>query len=216
MKIMLSADGISKSDLDKIATVSKYVDCVKIGHILCSTLSFKEIHELVGDKDIFLDFKFHDIPNTVKTAIENYSKTIPNFKYFTFHGTASDEMVKAALTADTQAIPLAVITLSSDANFDKTDSLAKFGRCLDLGVENFICHPHLVADVRAKFDDKDKIKLYVPGVRLESDLSDDHFNALTPQKAKELSVDYIIVGRPLLRADNIVEKLKNLSAKNAK
>ncbi|MDE4982536.1 orotidine-5'-phosphate decarboxylase, partial [Francisella tularensis subsp. holarctica] len=56
MKIMLSADGISKSDLEKTAIVSKYFDCVKIGHILCSSLSFKEIHELVGDKDIFLDF----------------------------------------------------------------------------------------------------------------------------------------------------------------
>ncbi|MDE5023079.1 orotidine-5'-phosphate decarboxylase, partial [Francisella tularensis subsp. holarctica] len=76
---------------------------------------------------------------------------IPNFKYFTFHGTASDEMIKAALTADTQAIPLDVITLSSDANFDKADSLAKFQICVDLGVENFICHPHLFADVRAKF-----------------------------------------------------------------
>ncbi|MDE4955430.1 orotidine-5'-phosphate decarboxylase, partial [Francisella tularensis subsp. holarctica] len=60
MKIMFSADGISKSDLEKTASVSKYVDCVKIGHILCSTLSIKEIHELVGDKDIFLDFKLHD------------------------------------------------------------------------------------------------------------------------------------------------------------
>ncbi|MDE4974304.1 orotidine-5'-phosphate decarboxylase, partial [Francisella tularensis subsp. holarctica] len=36
----------------------------------------------------------------------------------------------------------------------------------------------------------------------------DHFNALTPKKAKELGVDYIIVGRTLLRAENIVEKLK--------
>ncbi|MDE4963576.1 orotidine 5'-phosphate decarboxylase / HUMPS family protein, partial [Francisella tularensis] len=83
--------------------------------------------------------KLHDIPNTVKTAIENYSKAIPNFKYFTFHGTARDEMIKAALTADTQAIPLAEITLSSDANFDKSDSIAKLQRFVDLGVENFIC-----------------------------------------------------------------------------
>ncbi|AJC49519.1 orotidine 5'-phosphate decarboxylase [Allofrancisella guangzhouensis] len=203
---MFSADGISKSDLEKTAIISKYVDCIKIGHILCSTLSFKEIHELVGDKDIFLDFKLHDIPNTVKTAIENYSKAISNFKYFTFHGTASDEMVKAALNADTQATPLAVITLSSDASFDKQDSLVKFERCVNLGVENFICHPHLVTDVKAKFGNK--IKLYVPGVRLESDSKDDHFNALTPQKAKELEVDYIIVGRPLLKADNIIAKLQ--------
>jgi orotidine-5'-phosphate decarboxylase len=206
MKIMFSADGISPSDLEKTSQISKYVDCVKIGHILCSTLSFKEINELVGDKDIFLDFKLHDIPNTVKTAIENYSKSIPNFKYFTFHGTGSDKMVQAALTAETNAIPLAVITLSSDADFDRADSLAKFERCVKLGVTDFICHPFLVADVKAKFGDK--IKLYVPGVRLESDLSDDHFNALTPKKAKELGVNYIIVGRPLLRADNIVEKLK--------
>ena len=206
MKIMFSADGISKQDLEKTAIISKHVDCVKIGHILCSTLSFKEIHKLVGDKDIFLDFKLHDIPNTVKTAIENYSKAIPNFKYFTFHGTASDEMVKLALTAKTNAIPLAVITLSSDANFKKEESIAKFQRCFDLGVRNFICHPHLVADVKAKFGDE--IKLYVPGVRLETDNKDDHFNALTPQKAKELGVDYIIVGRPLLSADDIVAKLQ--------
>jgi orotidine-5'-phosphate decarboxylase len=115
-------------------------------------------------------------------------------------------MVEAALTAKTDAIPLAVITLSSDADFDKADSLAKFERCVNLGVENFICHPHLVADVKAKFGNK--IKLYVPGVRLETDLKDDHFNALTPQKAKELGVDYIIVGRPLLAADDIVSKLQ--------
>ena len=206
MKIMFSADGISKQDLEKTAIISKHVDCVKIGHILCSTLSFKEIHQLVGDKDIFLDFKLHDIPNTVKTALENYSKAIPNFKYFTFHGTASDEMVKSALTAKTNAIPLAVITLSSDANFKKEESIAKFQRCFDLGVRNFICHPHLVADVKAKFGDE--IKLYVPGVRLETDNKDDHFNALTPQKAKELGVDYIIVGRPLLSANDIVAKLQ--------
>lgn len=206
MKIMFSADGISESDLEKTATISNHVECIKIGHILCSTLSFKEIHKLVGERDIFLDFKFHDIPNTVKTAIENYSQAIPNLKYFTFHGTASQQMIKAALEAKTQAKALAVITLSSDADFDKANSLDKFARCVDLGVENFICHPHLVADVRSKFGDK--IKLYVPGVRLESDLTDDHFNALTPQKAKELGVDYIIVGRPLLRAENIVEKLK--------
>jgi orotidine-5'-phosphate decarboxylase len=205
MKIMFSADGISKSALEKTATIAKYVDCVKIGHILCSTLSFKEINELVGDKDIFLDFKLHDIPNTVKTAIENYSQSIPNFKYFTFHGTASDKMVKAALTAKTDAIPLAVITLSSDADFDKADSLAKFERCINLGVTDFICHPHLVADVKAKFGNK--IKIYVPGIRLDSDLKDDHFNALTPQKAKELGVDFIIVGRPLLAADDVVTKL---------
>ena len=209
MKIMFSADGISKSDLEKTATISKHVDCVKIGHILCSTLSFDQIHKLVGDKDIFLDFKLHDIPNTVKTAIENYSKSIPNFKYFTFHGTASDAMVRAALTAETTAIPLAVITLSSDADFDKADSLAKFERAINLGVTDFICHPFLVADVKAKFGDK--IKLYVPGVRCESDSKDDHFNALTPQKAKDLGVDYIIVGRPLLQADDIVSKLKEFS-----
>mgnify|MGYP001944047838 CR=1 FL=1 len=206
MKIMFSADGISKSDLEKTAAIAKHVDCVKIGHILCSTLSFKEINELVGDKDIFLDFKLHDIPNTVKTAIENYSQSIPNFKYFTFHGTASDKMVEAALSAKTDAIPLAVITLSSDADFDKADSLAKFERCFNLGVRNFICHPFLVAAVKAKFGSE--IKLYVPGVRLAEDSSDDHFNALTPQKAKELGVEYIIVGRPLLKADNIVEKLQ--------
>lgn len=206
MKIMFSADGISKLDLEKTFIISKHVDCVKIGHILCSTLSFDEINKLVGDKDIFLDFKLHDIPNTVKTAIENYSKSIKNFKYFTFHGTASDEMVKAALTAETTAIPLAVITLSSDADFDKNDSLEKFARCIKLGVTDFICHPYLVADVKAKFGNK--IKLYVPGVRLDSDSKDDHFNALTPQKAKELGVDYIIVGRPLLKADDVVAKLQ--------
>lgn len=206
MKIMFSADGISKSELEKTATIAKHVDCVKIGHILCSTLSFDEINKLVGDKDIFLDFKFHDIPNTVATAIENYSNSIKNLKYFTFHGTASDKMIKAAITAKTNAIALAVITLSSDADFDKEDSLVKFERCFNLGVRNFICHPFLVAEVRKKFGKE--VKLYVPGVRLEEDSSDDHFNALTPQKAKELEVDYIIVGRPLLKADNILEKLK--------
>ena len=205
MKIMFSADGISKSALEKTAAIAKHVYCVKIGHILCSTLSFKEINELVGDKDIFLDFKLHDIPNTVKTAIESYSQSIPNFKYFTFHGTGSNKMVEAALTAKTNAIPLAVITLSSDADFDKAESLHNFERCVRLGVTDFICHPHLAADVKAKFGDT--IKLYVPGVRLDSDLKDDHFNALTPQKAKELGVDFIIVGRPLLAADDIVTKL---------
>jgi len=203
---MFSADGISKSELEKTAIISEYVDCIKIGHVLCSTLTFDEINKLVGGRDIFLDFKLHDIPNTVKTAIENYSKSIKNLKYFTFHGTASDEMVKAALSAKTTAIPLAVITLSSDSKFDKTDSLEKFKRCVNLGVTDFICHPYLVADVKKMFGDN--IKLYVPGVRLDSDSKDDHFNALTPQKAKELGVDYIIVGRPLLKADNILDKLQ--------
>ena len=206
MKIMFSADGVSESCLEKTVIISKHVDCVKIGHILCSRLSFDEINKLIGDSDVFLDFKFHDIPNTVKNAIENYSKAIKNFKYFTFHGTASDEMIKAAITAKTNAVALAVITLSSDSYFDRNESLTKFERCFNLGVTDFICHPFLVEDVRKKFGSQ--VKLYVPGVRLEDDSTDDHFNALTPQKAKKLGVDYIIVGRPLLKADNILDKLQ--------
>jgi orotidine-5'-phosphate decarboxylase len=183
------------------------------------------IHELGGE--IFLDLKFHDIPNTVaKAAIE---ATRLGVKMFNVHASGSLEMMRTTVTEvrsmcrrenRNRPIMLAVTVLTS---LDRSD-LKKVGvesevadqvvrlalLTREAGMDGVVASPHEVADIRAVCGRR--FVIVTPGIRHLSGKRDDQRRMMTPAEAMRSGVDYIVVGRPILQAKDPVIAAREMVA----
>ncbi|MFP6731723.1 MAG: orotidine-5'-phosphate decarboxylase [Alphaproteobacteria bacterium] len=166
---------------------------------------------------IFLDLKFFDIPNTVAGAIRGTSGMNPFM--LTVHISGGPAMLRAAMAASSRLAsqndgkrPL-VIGISVLTSFDEDDMEAvgvrpglaeQVHRLADMGLANgldgVVCSAHEILDLRRSFGDK--LKLIVPGIRPAWSSADDQKRIVTPAEALRLGADYLVIGRPILRADD--------------
>ncbi|MFO1037078.1 MAG: orotidine-5'-phosphate decarboxylase [Geminicoccaceae bacterium] len=170
---------------------------------------------------IFLDLKFHDIPNTVAGAVR--SAAALDVAMLTLHAAGGRTMLKAAVDAakDTAHRPwlLAVTVLTS---FDQ-DDLAATGvaaslsdqvlRLTDLalsaGVDGIVCSPHEIALLRRAHGTG--FKLVVPGIRAAGG-GDDQKRTMAPAEALAAGADILVVGRPITQAPSPAEAARALLA----
>jgi orotidine-5'-phosphate decarboxylase len=173
------------------------------------------IQELGGE--IFLDLKFHDIPNTVaKAAIE---ATRMGVKMFNVHASGSLEMMRLTVKEVERVcrqekrrkpIMLAVTVLTS-LNQDDLRRVGVDGKVEDqvvrlalltkeAGMDGVVASPHEVADIR-KACGRHFI-IVTPGIRPADASRNDQQRVMTPEEAIRAGVDYIVVGRPILEAKN--------------
>lgn len=159
---------------------------------------------------VFLDLKFHDIPNTVAGAVRSASGL--GVRMMTVHAAGGPAMLAAARAAlDGVANPpelLAVTVLTSmDAAQLKAAGigrspekqvalLAKMG--LKAGFRGFVCSPHEVAALRALTGPEGV--LVVPGIRPAGAKAGDQKRASTPADALKAGASYLVVGRPITEA----------------
>ena len=169
---------------------------------------------------IFLDLKLHDIPNTVKKAmavLSNLDVDICNL-----HAAGTGPMMKAALEGLTRAdgtrpLLIAVTQLTStDEETMKRDLLidqpldkvvmhyAK--NAADCGLDGVVCSPLEAGKVHEVCGEK--FLTVTPGVRFAGGEVGDQKRVTTPEKAKELGSDYIVVGRPITAAEDPVAAWK--------
>ena len=169
---------------------------------------------------IFLDLKLHDIPNTVKKAmavLSNLDVDICNL-----HAAGTGPMMKAALEGLTRAdgtrpLLIAVTQLTStDEETMKHDLLidqpldkvvmhyAK--NAADCGLDGVVCSPLEAGKVHEVCGEK--FLTVTPGVRFAGGDVGDQKRVTTPEKAKELGSDYIVVGRPITAAEDPVAAWK--------
>ena len=169
---------------------------------------------------IFLDLKLHDIPNTVKKAmavLSNLDVDICNL-----HAAGTGPMMKAALEGLTRAdgtrpLLIAVTQLTStDEDTMKRDLLidepldkvvmhyAK--NAADCGLDGVVCSPLEAGKVHEVCGEK--FLTVTPGVRFAGGDVGDQKRVTTPEKAKELGSDYIVVGRPITAAEDPVAAWK--------
>jgi len=169
---------------------------------------------------IFLDLKLHDIPNTVKKAmavLSNLDVDICNL-----HAAGTGPMMKAALEGLTRAdgtrpLLIAVTQLTStDEETMKRDLLidepldkvvmhyAK--TAADCGLDGVVCSPLEAGKVHEVCGEK--FLTVTPGVRFAGGDVGDQKRVTTPEKAKELGSDYIVVGRPITAAEDPVAAWK--------
>jgi len=156
---------------------------------------------------LFIDLKFHDIPNTVAGAVRGISCLTPAF--FTIHAGGGAAMMKAAVeAAEGRSRVLAVTILTSLSEADMapmgiSSSVAdQVKRLADLaqasGVDGLVCSPHEVAMLRAHLGAD--MALVVPGIRPKGSAADDQARTLTPAEALKVGADHLVIGRPITAA----------------
>ena len=173
---------------------------------------------------IFLDLKLHDIPNTVKKAMSVLSNL--DVDICNLHAAGTGPMMKAALEGLTRAdgtrpLLIAVTQLTStDEETMKRDLLidqpldkvvthyAK--NAADCGLDGVVCSPLEAGKVHEVCGEK--FLTVTPGVRFAGGDVGDQKRVTTPEKAKELGSDYIVVGRPITAAEDPVAAWKRCVA----
>jgi len=169
---------------------------------------------------VFLDLKFHDIPNTVRNAVEAAASL--GVYSVSLHLSGGAGMLKAA--AELKKRPLlwgiTVLTSFDKEAFDRVgfrDGIEKtIFNLAALGAENgadgLVCSPLEAAALKARFGGA--LNIITPGIRLSGG-ADDQKRTLTPSEAAAAGADFIVVGRPVLNSPDpasavgkILEELK--------
>lgn len=165
---------------------------------------------------IFLDLKLHDIPNTVKKAmsvLRNLDVDMTNV-----HAAGTVDMMKAAvegLTREDGTRPLLIavtqLTSTSEERMQKelligasiNDTIVKYAENAKLaGLDGVVCSPLEAAMVKEACGKE--FMTVTPGVRFADGDVGDQVRVTTPERAKEIGSDFIVVGRPITAADDPV------------
>ncbi len=165
---------------------------------------------------IFLDLKLHDIPNTVKKSMAVLSRL--DVDMTNLHAAGTVDMMKAAvegLTREdgTRPILIAVTQLTSTSeermqkelliNESINNTIIKYAQnAKEAGLDGVVCSP-LEAGMVKEACSKEFLTV-TPGVRFADGDVGDQARVTTPEKAKEIGSDYIVVGRPITAADDPV------------
>ena len=161
---------------------------------------------------IFLDLKLHDIPNTVKSAMAVLSGL--DVDLCNLHAAGGKAMMAAALEGltrpdGTRPLLIAVTQLTSTGDAmlrdelligaPMADTVAHYAQnARDAGLDGVVCSPLEAAGVHARCGRG--FLTVTPGVRFPENEAGDQSRVTTPEKARALGSDYIVVGRPITRA----------------
>jgi len=173
----------------------------------------------VGDLELFLDLKLHDIPATVAGAARSLQPLAPT--YLTVHAAGGPAAIEAAATAlpDTRIAGVTILTSLSAADLDllgivgppeaAVRRLAKVA--VDAGARALVCSPQEVAVVRAEVGPD--IVLITPGVRPAGADTQDQSRIATPEQALADGADLLVIGRPITGADDVGKTAAELATK---
>ena len=166
---------------------------------------------------VFLDLKFHDIPNTVAKAVA--SATRLDVQMLTIHTSGGLEMMNAAeesaqRTANHAGLnaPLVlgvtVLTSSDSRTLAEIGCAANVGAQVErlatlaakAGLRGLVCSPLEIADLRQFLPSH--IQLVTPGIRTGAEKADDQKRTLTPREAIDAGANWLVIGRPIYAAEN--------------
>ncbi|MCB1196380.1 orotidine-5'-phosphate decarboxylase [bacterium] len=218
--IIVALDVQTLTDAVKlIEALGDSVEWYKVGSVLYASEGQAALAMLKKyGKKIFLDLKFHDIPNTVADAVENSCKTGVNM--FTLHASGGSEMIKAAISraglvgkkygiAPPLAVAVTVLT-----SFSQQQLLEDFGMALSAedivkklvaltiksGGKCVVASPRELPILRAEFGNE--ITIITPGIRPLWSAANDQNRITTPEDAVRNGADFIVIGRPIIAASN--------------
>ena len=216
--VIIACDFKDKEELNtflsKLGTLKPFL---KIG----MELFYKEGTELVkklkadGYK-IFLDLKLHDIPTTVYKAMKNIASL--NVEMTNIHASGGVKMMEFAKKAidevgsDTLLIAVTQLTSTSDEalkeelliNTPMAETIRHYAmNTKKAGLKGVVCSP-LEAPIMKEIG----LQSVTPGIRFAANNNDDQVRVSTPSMAKELGSSYIVVGRSITKAENVVEAYK--------
>jgi orotidine-5'-phosphate decarboxylase len=170
--------------------------------------------------DIFLDLKWHDIPQTVAHAVA--SAVALDVRYVTIHAGGGLAMMQAAQAAvkgsRTEILAVTVLTSLDDGalrqiGFERTtaEQVVRLARLAVLAeVRGLVCSPHEIALIREQI--QEPVKLVTPGVRSGKDGLQDQKRTLSAPEALKLGANHLVIGRPITKAADPVAATRELMA----
>ena len=222
MQKLKSAKIILALDVDTLKEAKYFVDKLypkikifKVGSQLFTSFGPKII-ELLHKKgaEVFLDLKYLDIPHTVSKAVEAAVRL--KIKMLTLHISGGKEMLEAAVEAARRqakalkrAKPLLIgvtVLTSQSARAGEVLALAQQG--LDSGLDGVVCSVQEAAALKRKI--KNNFVMVTPGIRPDSSVQDDQVRTATVSQAVIAGSDFLVIGRPILKAADPLAALEGL------
>ena len=213
-------------DLEKAKHLIKQLspnDCrLKVGKEMFTLFGPDWVRYLVDQGfDIFLDLKFHDIPNTVAKAVTAATKL--GVWMVDVHASGGPDMIEAAKSAalNTSIPPLitavTVLTSMDERQFSsiyQQNDIAKKVNDLALlaqnaGADGVVCSAQEAVSLRNLVEPS--FKLVTPGIRPAGSNADDQKRIMTPSQAITAGANYLVVGRPITKADNPAKALQEIN-----
>lgn len=172
--------------------------------------------------EVFLDLKFHDIPNTTSKAVRVAADL--GVWMVNVHASGGRRMMEACVEALAQfrsrplLIGVTVLTSMEDADladigvsrgvYQQVEQLADLAS--DSGLDGIVCSSQEVESLRVRLPSE--FCFVTPGIRPKSSAVDDQRRIMTPEQALRAGSDYLVVGRPVTQADDPARALENLMA----
>jgi orotidine-5'-phosphate decarboxylase len=208
------------------------VGAFKIGLQLFTAAGAAFVRETIetGIK-IFLDLKFHDIPNTVaKASIEAARLGV---WMFNVHALGGSEMMRRTVGEvrefcakenlnQPKIIGVTILTSSNEGTLreigiaeDVKLQVLKLSRLTyECGLDGVVASPNEIQPIRKEIENKNFL-IVTPGVRpqmrdLNFAASDDQKRVMTPNEAINSGADYLVIGRPILQAENSVSPVREI------
>jgi len=187
-------------------------DCkLKVGFELFVAAGPDFVRALVGQGfDVFLDLKFHDIPNTVAAACKSAANL--GVWMLNVHASGGDKMMLAAseaLAGFQQPPKLIAVTVLTSMDKSQLETINIVQQPLEqvrhlavltknCGLDGVVCAAQEAQQLKQQCGDE--FLLVTPGIRPLGSKQDDQSRVVTPLAARQMGIDYVVVGRPITQA----------------
>jgi orotidine-5'-phosphate decarboxylase len=213
---------IDTNDFDKAKALIEAVKdiCgIKLGLEFFNAYGSQGVRDVMAhapDTPLFLDLKYHDIPNTVAGAIRAVTHQVQP-AYINVHASGGSAMMKAAKEACPSGTKLLAVTILTSLH---AQDLEEVGYSNDIssqvkrlamlakesGLDGVVCSPHEIEMIKEACG-HDFITM-VPGIRPEGSAMNDQKRVMTPKEAITHGVDHMVIGRPITQATDPAEAAK--------
>jgi orotidine-5'-phosphate decarboxylase len=209
------------------SALKDYAGMFKIGSQLFTAAGPKVVREIVAAGGrVFLDLKFHDIPNTVARASVEAARL--GVSIFNVHAAGGSEMMRRTVTevreaaarehfAPPRVIAVTALTSANAATLaevgcssgvdEQVERLARLAS--ECGMDGVVASPHEVSLVRAAVGRKSFL-VVTPGVRPAGASHGDQKRVMSPREAVRAGADYLVIGRAILEAPDMVRAAEEI------
>jgi len=220
-------------DVDHFSEAQRWVNLLKnrVGMFKVGKQLFTHAGPKVVDmihqkgQKVFLDLKYHDIPNTVVKAGEEATKL--NVTMFNLHALGGLEMMRKTVDASkamakSLGIPkpiIVAVTILTSMDESALKEVGVQGPLLEevgrlallaskAGVDGVVASPHEIGVIRERCGQK--FLIVTPGIRAPSDKKDDQKRTLSPKEAISAGANYLVIGRPIKEAKDPIEAVQKI------
>ena len=176
------------------------------------------VREACPEASLFLDLKFHDIPNTVAGAVRTISQNLAP-AYLNIHAAGGRVMMEAAKEAcagNTKLLAVTILTSLDDTALEEIGyahpaaaQVEKLARLTDTaGLDGVVCSSHEIEALRTAIGDD--FILMVPGIRPAGTDKGDQKRVMTPAEALGKGATHLVIGRPITGADDPAQAAQNI------